>query len=68
MRFKLNVNGEITCERCQRASFKAIYYELSRCVYVSLNLVAIPHGRAGFLGIRYHSHLKLKCNVTKENL
>ena len=50
MRFKLNVNEEITCKRCQRASFKAIYYELSRCVYVSLDLVAIPHGRAGFLG------------------
>ena len=42
MRFKLNVNEEITCKRCQRASFKAVYYELSRCVYVSLNLVAIP--------------------------
>ena len=55
MRFKLNVNEEITRKRCQRASFKAIYYELSRCVYVSLDLVAIPHGRAGFFGVSRHT-------------
>ena len=60
MRFKLNVNEEIICKRCQRASFKAVYYELSRCVYVSLDLVAIPHGRAGFFGTRYHATLKIK--------
>ena len=60
MRFKLNVNGEITCERCQRASFKAIYYELSRCVYVSLNLVAMASWSGRVFGYTVSFTLKIK--------